>query len=430
MRKSLIIIIVTLLAGAAAGGGAVWYFIQKHEAAEHGDAHDKESSKPASRSQGPGGEPVLHLDAAGQRAAGVVVSAIRRASSQREAAAYGRLEEDPARSFTIRAPLGGTVGAAAAAFPKIGDPLAAGTVIATLTPRLAPLDRADLVTKTAAARADRAALDPQLSQARVALERAKKLNADDKNISDRAVEEAQAKVGELEARAAGADTALHWYENLTKDAAAGAGAFASLPLICMKDGEVVEVLSRPGEAVEAGQAILRISKFDHLLARVELRAGETIDNNFKAARFRAAGDATLQFSGVKIGAASSGDRAAIAAVFLFDCDAGALPLRPGLSVVAALPASGGAREGWILPRDAVVRALGKAWVYIQIGKEEFARREAKLEDATDDGWIALSGFDMNDKLVTAGAREMLSEELKAILMSDVEGGDKESAEKK
>ncbi len=40
-------------------------------------------------------------------------------------------------------------------------------------------------------------------------------------------------------------------------------------------GQVVEVLAQPGEAVESGQTVLRLCRFDRLLAKVDLQPGRS-----------------------------------------------------------------------------------------------------------------------------------------------------------
>src|SRR5207237_968355 len=72
-------------------------------------------------------------------------------------------------------------------WPSFGETVPDGTSIGTVEPRLAPIERVDLVTRLSDAHADVEAADARVSAARSAFERARTLNADNKNISDRAV---------------------------------------------------------------------------------------------------------------------------------------------------------------------------------------------------------------------------------------------------
>src|SRR5206468_1974689 len=122
-----------------------------------------------------------------------------------EVAAYGRLQEDPDSSFAVRAPVAGILRAAPGShWPSIGETLPDGFSIGVLEPRLAPIERVDLVTRLSDARADVEAADARVNAARAAFERARTLNADNKNISDRAVQEAEASLKTEEARLAAA----------------------------------------------------------------------------------------------------------------------------------------------------------------------------------------------------------------------------------
>ena len=70
------------------------------------------------------------------------------------------------------------------------------------------------------------------------------------------------------------------------------------------------------------------------------------------------------------------------------------------------------REGIIVPREAMVRAEGAAWVYEQVADNKFTRREVLLEEPTEKGWFVTKGLRAASKLVIAGAQEILSEEMK------------------
>ena len=76
----------------------------------------------------------------------------------------------------------------------------------------------------------------------------------------------------------------------------------------------------------------------------------------------------------------------------------------------ALP--GKPEEGVVIPRAAIVRHEGEAFVYVQTGEELFLRKEVELHHPTAKGWFIDEGFKPGDKVVTVGAQQLLSEELK------------------
>jgi multidrug efflux pump subunit AcrA (membrane-fusion protein) len=94
-------------------------------------------------------------------------------------------------------------------------------------------------------------------------------------------------------------------------------------------------------------------------------------------------------------------------------------LRPGAALTGWLRNGDEPQAGIVIPRSAVVRAEGKAWVYVVSGAERFVRREVAVDQPTESGWFVTSDFAAGEKVVTVGAAQLLSEELK----SRIQGGD-------
>jgi len=87
-------------------------------------------------------------------------------------------------------------------------------------------------------------------------------------------------------------------------------------------------------------------------------------------------------------------------------------LAAGMALKASAATADKPRAGVIVPREAILRSEGKTWVYVQIEPDKFTRREVALEQITDKGWFVDHGLNPQDKVVVAGAQELLSEELK------------------
>jgi len=98
--------------------------------------------------------------------------------------------------------------------------------------------------------------------------------------------------------------------------------------------------------------------------------------------------------------------------FLFLASSNSFHLAPGAAVAGLLQMPGAAQSGADLPRDAVVRFNGASWVYLVKSEQEFERREVRLSAPLGDGWFVQQGVKPEDKVVTVGAQELLSEELK------------------
>ena len=407
MKKRILGWTVALAVLAVAAGLLLWSYVSHHAELTSEAAGDAAIKNPAKVAQ-EAGEPVVTLDDDVQERMGVRAEAVVPMTRRQQVVAYGVLEEDNAGSFVLRAPLAGTIqGADGKAWPAAGETIADGVRLGQIEPRLSPADRVNLNDRLAAAQADVETSRASLAADQSALGRVRTLNADDKNVSDRAVQEAEARVAAEQARLNGAQQSVRL---LT--AALASSRDAALPLEIARGGVVVEVLAHPGESVESGQALLRIARFDKLLARVDVPAGETVAPGLTSACIVPLGNEARPLTGERVGFASSVDPKTQGQPFVFRVTDSSGALRPGLSVTAYLEAPGAARSGAVAPRSAVIWQTGKTWVYVQTDKERFARREVVLEDPASDGWFTRS-LKPGDKVVTRGAQMLLSEEFKS-----------------
>jgi len=366
-----------------------------------------------------GGGAVVTLDADAQRRIGLRTEALQPAALQPEVTAYGSLEADPSRSFTLRAPVAGRLAPPPGrAWPGIGATVADGQVVGQLEPRLAPVERVDLAARLAAARADLEAVTASLVAARAALERARTLNAEGKIVSDRSLQEAEARVRGEEARLHALTEAVGLIDaSLT----ARSGATGSRPLAVAHGGEVVEVPVQPGETVESGQPLLRVARFDRLLARVYLAAGQSVEEMSPRARIVVFGHEGRPLGGERVALAAAADPTTRGQTVLFRVGSTGFPLRPGAAITAYIPIPGPTRAGVVIPRTAVVRSEGRAWVYVQLGEPRFRRQVVNLDAPTPGGWFAASGVGPGDRVVVDGAQTLLSEEFKSqIKLEDTE----------
>ena len=392
---------------AAVAGLLLWSFLaHRDEVSSQGE--DEPIGGAAHVARGANGEPVVKLDRETQRRVDLRTEPVAAATKAREVAAYGHLEEDPSRSFVLRAPAGGAVrGAGDRPWPEIGRTLADRSVVGQIEPRLTAADRITLSDRLASAQAEAESGKAALAAAQAALRRARTLNADDKNVSDRAVEEAQARALAEQARLDAAGRSVKLIES-----ALASPRDAALPLELERGGEVVEVLVHPGESVESGQPILRVARFDRLLARVDIPAGTAVAPNIAAASIVPLGHEGRPLRGERVAFAAAIDPKTQGQPFLFRVADPSLSLRPGLSVTAWLEIPGAPRHGVVAPRSAVVRQSGRAWVYMQTAEDQFARREVVLEEPTAEGWFTTS-LSPGARVVTTGAQMLLSEEFKS-----------------
>jgi hypothetical protein len=87
------------------------------------------------------------------------------------------------------------------------------------------------------------------------------------------------------------------------------------------------------------------------------------------------------------------------------------PWPPGTALVGWITLAGSSRTGVEVPRSALVREGGKAYAYVNTGEDAFARRALVLERPIGDGWFVSGGLTAGERVVVAGAQQLLAAEL-------------------
>jgi hypothetical protein len=146
------------------------------------------------------------------------------------------------------------------------------------------------------------------------------------------------------------------------------------------------------------------------LIRVDLPLGENLKAAPTAGRVAALASAEDSRPIEYIGPAASTDPQLQSEGYLFLMKVN--PLSPGAAVVAWLTIPGRMQSGVIVPRDAILRHQGETFVYFQTGGDTFQREAIGLDRPTDAGWFVGKDLTPQDKVVTVGAQQLLSEELK------------------
>jgi len=65
----------------------------------------------------------------------------------------------------------------------------------------------------------------------------------------------------------------------------------------------------------------------------------------------------------------------------------------------------------VVPADAVVRTEGRDWIYVQTADDAFTRREIVTDHPVAGGWFVDGALASGEKVVLAGAQQLLSTEL-------------------
>jgi biotin carboxyl carrier protein len=374
------------------------------------------NAAPAPASEHGDSETGVTLNKEAQMRAGLEIVSLVARPVRPELTAFGSLEEDPDASFTVRATVSGTLHTASdREWPALGQSLPPNITFGELEPRLPPADRLNFTTQLATARADLNSSTAAVAAAQAAYDRARVLNADDKNISDKALQQAAATLASEQAkeRAAQANVA-----SLEASLQPG-GTIGNRPLRTERGGDVVEIFAHPGEAIEQGAPILRVSRFDHLLVRVDLPVGEQAHSS-EALVVPAGFETKSPLRAVRIAVAPATDPHTQGISLLYRLDRAAFGLRPGTAATAFLPLPGAPRNGVLIPDSAIVLQDGKVWVYVQAAADRFVRRPVPTDLPAAGGYLAEQGFSPGDRVVTTGAQSLLSQEFKSTNETDVQ----------
>ena len=171
------------------------------------------------------------------------------------------------------------------------------------------------------------------------------------------------------------------------------------------------------DAAARREFVERLVRGDSALIRVDILPGDALAEQPKRARVLVLGREEQPIETQNITPAADVDAKTQAQGFILRVDKPVFPLRPGMALTAWLELPEKARAGFAVPRSAVLRHDGRAWVYVQEEEEKFVRKPVTLDTPLggDKGWFIAEGggIKADDLLVTTGAQSLLSEELKA-----------------
>jgi hypothetical protein len=155
---------------------------------------------------------------------------------------------------------------------------------------------------------------------------------------------------------------------------------------------------------------------DRTLVRVDVPLGTVFKSPPTAGRIAVAAAEDSPLNTQWLGPAASADPQTQGQGFLLLLENSSLP--PAAAVVAWLTMSGEEVKGVIVPRSAVIRHEGEAFVYVQISDVLFERKEIELERPTSKGWFVEQSLKAGQRVVIVGAQQLLSEELQGEMSSE------------
>jgi membrane fusion protein, heavy metal efflux system len=284
---------------------------------------------------------------------------------------------------------------AAGSFPRLGQSVQKGQILAYLVPRLG--GDTDLATLDAAARKAKVELDLAGRE----LARLEGL------YRDEAVPEKRV----LAARAAEA-VARAEHEATRQRLGQQSGDFGKnsggVPIRAPVAGVLVDVRVASGAYAEAGAPLFHIADRSRLWLELRVPESDVVRlANPSGVSFRVAGDER----GIEIVPGKNGRLVAVGGMVdavtrtvpvVFEFSPGAAPLPIGMAVQAQVFV-GGARDAVAIPASSVLDEGGLSVVFVQLGGESFERRQVRL-GAREGDWVeVLDGLTPGSRVVSRGA---------------------------
>jgi cobalt-zinc-cadmium efflux system membrane fusion protein len=175
-------------------------------------------------------------------------------------------------------------------------------------------------------------------------------------------------------------------------------------------GRVVEARVRRGQTVQPSDTLFLVADlsrvwvelaiFERELAAV--REGDTVE-------IRVPADRSLALKGRVAHVGQVIDPARRSATVRVEVDNPDLHLRPGLSVVATLDASGPREQRLVVPRQAVTRIDGRPTVFVSVGTNVVEPRPVELGPEDAEQVAVLGGLRVGEQVVVGGVLALKSE---------------------
>jgi hypothetical protein len=221
-------------------------------------------------------------------------------------------------------------------------------------------------------------------------QRLKDLNADDKNVSDQALQEAEATSNAALARVQSAELQLRNLQSTVN----------------LQWGPALGKLVFEDKLPPALQGLIDRKS---VLIQISLPVDSNPPLTGSTLTIAPLNDGSHPIHAVYLSPAAQADPGAYGKTFYYV--APAETLRIGMRVNAEFAAPGHMNSGVIIPSKAIVWYAGKPWVYVKSGNDTFVRKPVSAETETAEGWFN-QGMSVKEEIVISGAQLLLSEEFK------------------
>jgi hypothetical protein len=227
-------------------------------------------------------------------------------------------------------------------------------------------------------------------------ERLKVLNADDKNVSDLAVQEAYVLANNAKVII---NSKLLEIDNLRTSIELSWGdSLAKLALSNQSNSLFQHLLSKKNVLIQVSFPYgTHDPKADDTILITPLNSRQTIKADF-------------------VSAATEADVIGVGKTFYYSAPSS--HLRIGMRVAVETSANKNKKSnGVVIPSNAVVWYAGVPWAYFKEGEDQFIRKPISADTEIDKGWFNKE-LDINSEVVISGAQLLLSEEFKYLIKNE------------
>lgn len=184
------------------------------------------------------------------------------------------------------------------------------------------------------------------------------------------------------------------------------------PVATPRGGIVTMVGARPGEMVQAGQALLAISDVSQPLLRVAWGEGAPLRPP-RSARVRDLEGRHAPVVARLVGQAPEVDQLTQRPAWYYRMERRWPGVAVGLPLLVEVPGRPADGSAIAVPASATVQWEGLVWAYVERTPGEFSRVRVPTGAPLPGGWAVSRGFEAGDRVVTRGAEQLLSEEFRA-----------------
>jgi membrane fusion protein, heavy metal efflux system len=345
------------------------------------------------------------------------------AAVARQITATGRIVAAPGRHVVVAPPVAGIL--TGNTLPRVGQAVDRGQTLALVRQTLTAGEAAQIAMGQAQAQIEAVRLEAERrrlaeavkeaevrrNHAKVEFERAQRLY-EAKAYALRQVEAAEADYRAAESALASAVAQRDAVASARIPAPASAATGATHPIQAPIAGTVVRVAKGLGEQVAAGDAVLEL--LDPSVVWIEVPVFERdlfrLGKQTRAV-FTTPAAPGKEYTGRLIDAGGVVNRETRAVTVVFEVPNPDRALRVGLQANVRLDADQRV-DVLMVPREAVLEAEGKRFVYVLVSGEDFQRREVVVGDEYGDQIAIVDGLKAGERVVTQGAYQLRQHELR------------------